>query len=100
MNFLVAWCAKVKPRVEIHYCSLCRWLLRSAWLAQEILSTFNDEVAEVALVPGEKGQFQIIVAEHLLWCRVRDHGFPEAKEIKQRLRDHISPERDLGHNDR
>lgn len=54
----------------------------------------------MALVPGEKGQFQIIVADHLLWCRVRDHGFPEAKEIKQRLRDHIAPERDLGHNDR
>lgn len=90
----------MKPRVEIRYCSLCRWLLRSAWLAQEILSTFNDEVAEVALVPGEQGQFQIRVADQLLWCRVQDNGFPEAKVIKQRLRDHIAPQRDLGHSDR
>nr|WP_188630091.1 SelT/SelW/SelH family protein [Oceanisphaera marina] len=90
----------MKPRVEIRYCSLCRWLLRSAWLAQEILSTFNDDVGEVALIPGEKGQFQILVDERLIWCRLADDGFPEAKVIKQRLRDHIAPDRDLGHNDR
>lgn len=90
----------MKPRVEIRYCSLCRWLLRSAWLAQEILSTFTDEVGEVALIPGEKGQFQILVDGQLIWCRVLDEGFPEAKEIKQRLRDHIAPELDLGHSDR
>ncbi|MBO1520220.1 SelT/SelW/SelH family protein [Oceanisphaera pacifica] len=89
----------IKPRVEIRYCSLCRWLLRSAWLAQEILSTFNDEVGEVALIPGEKGQFQIMVDGQLIWCRVIDDGFPEAKTIKQRLRDHIAPDRHLGHSE-
>ncbi|AEY01957.1 SelT/selW/selH domain-containing protein [Oceanimonas sp. GK1] len=90
----------MKPRVEIRYCSLCRWLLRSGWLAQEILSTFADEVGEVALIPGDQGQFQILVDGELIWCRVADHGFPEAKEIKQRIRDKIAPERDLGHSDR
>ncbi|ART79115.1 SelT/SelW/SelH family protein [Oceanisphaera avium] len=90
----------MKPRVEIRYCSLCRWLLRSAWLAQEILSTFNDDVAEVALIPADKGQFQIWVNEQRLWCRVIDGGFPEAKEIKQRLRDYVDPTRSLGHSDR
>ncbi|MGL5495811.1 MAG: Rdx family protein, partial [Aeromonas sobria] len=29
-----------KPRIEIRYCTLCRWMLRAAWLAQELLSTF------------------------------------------------------------
>lgn len=36
-------------RVEIHYCTGCKWLLRSVWMAQEFLSTFEDELSEVAL---------------------------------------------------
>ena len=27
----------MKPRVEIEYCTQCRWLLRAAWMAQELL---------------------------------------------------------------
>ncbi|MGH9801124.1 MAG: Rdx family protein, partial [Blastocatellia bacterium] len=30
--------------VEIIYCSQCRWLLRAAWMAQELLSTFEQEI--------------------------------------------------------
>ena len=41
-----------EPRVEIRYCTRCRWLLRAAWLAQELLTTFDGgELGEVALVP-------------------------------------------------
>ena len=40
------------PRVEIEYCTKCRWLLRAGWTAQELLTTFPDELGEVALVPG------------------------------------------------
>jgi len=90
-----------KPRIEIRYCTLCRWMLRAAWLAQELLSTFDGELGEVALVPASKGEFRILVDGVLVWERVADDdGFPEAKEIKQRVRDVIAPERDLGHADR
>ena len=41
------------PRVEIRYCVKCRWLLRAAWTAQELLTTFAEELGEVALVPGD-----------------------------------------------
>jgi len=34
-----------------------------------------------------------------LWDRKTDGGFPEAKILKQRLRNHIEPERNLGHSD-
>ena len=47
-----------KPRIEIRYCTLCRWMLRAAWLAQELLSTFDSDLGEVALVPASKGEFQ------------------------------------------
>ena len=88
------------PRIEIRYCTLCRWMLRAAWLAQELLSTFDSDLGEVALVPASKGEFRILVSGVQVWDRVVDDGFPEAKEIKQRVRDVIAPERDLGHSDR
>lgn len=89
-----------KPRVTIHYCTQCQWLLRAAWLAQELLSTFSDELGEVALQPGTGGIFEIHCNDVLVWERKRDGGFPEAKELKQRVRDQIAPDKSLGHSDR
>ena len=89
-----------RPRVEIEYCPRCRWLLRAAWLAQELLETFDTELGEVALVPGASGVFEIRVDGDLVWSREAEGGFPEAKQLKQRVRDHVAPDRDLGHIDR
>ncbi len=89
-----------KPRVSITYCTQCRWLLRAAWLAQELLTTFEQELGEVALRPGTGGVFEIQVGDELIWSRKQEGRFPEAKEIKQRVRDRIAPERNLGHSDR
>lgn len=90
----------MRPRVAIRYCTQCRWLLRAAWLAQELLTTFVDELGEVALVPGTGGVFEVSVGEELIWSREREGRFPEAKELKQRVRDRIAPTKDLGHTDR
>jgi selenoprotein W-related protein len=54
----------------------------------------------VTLVPGYGGTYEVRVDGHLLWERKRDGGFPEAKELKKRLRDQIDPDRDMGHLDR
>jgi selenoprotein W-related protein len=89
-----------KPRVEIRYCTQCRWLLRAAWLAQELLTTFEAELGEVALIPGSGGIFEVRVDGELLWSRKDEGRFPEAKELKQRLRDRVVPGKDLGHADR
>jgi selenoprotein W-related protein len=89
-----------KPRVSITYCTQCRWLLRAAWLAQELLTTFEAELGEVALRPGSGGVFEIRVEDELIWSRQREGRFPEAKEVKQRVRDRVAPERNLGHSDR
>ncbi len=89
-----------KPRLRIEYCPKCRWLLRAAWMAQELLTTFEDELGEVALVPGEQGIFRISLENETLWCRKERGRFPEAKEMKQLIRDRVAPGRDLGHSDR
>lgn len=89
-----------KPVVTILYCRQCNWMLRAAWMAQELLSTFSEELGAVTLVPGTGGVFEVRVEEALVWERKRDGGFPDAKTLKQAVRDRIDPERDLGHADR
>lgn len=89
-----------KPEIVITYCTQCQWLLRAAWLAQELLSTFADELGRVCLEPGNGGVFRILCDGRQIWERKADGGFPEAKVLKQRVRDQIDPGRDLGHNDR
>ena len=89
-----------KPTITIHYCVLCQWLLRSGWLAQELLSTFSDDLQQVAIAPASKGVFEIYYNDELIWCRKQDGGFPEAKELKRRVRDKLDPNRDLGHIDK
>lgn len=88
------------PRLEIEYCTQCRWLLRAAWMAQEILTTFEREIGEVALIPGLGGIFEVRLDGETIFSR-KEHGrFPESKELKQLVRDRIAPDRDLGHSDR
>ncbi|MEE8145060.1 MAG: SelT/SelW/SelH family protein [Kiloniellales bacterium] len=87
------------PRVEIVYCRQCRWLMRAAWLAQELLTTFEGELGEVALIPGTGGIFEIRVDGQSVWSRKEEGRFPEAKELKQRVRDRVAPDKDLGHSD-
>jgi selenoprotein W-related protein len=88
-----------QPRLEIEYCTQCRWLLRAAWTAQEVLTTFDQELGEVALVPGTGGVFLVRLDGEIIWNRGRE-GFPELPQLKQRIRDRIAPDRDLGHSDR
>jgi len=91
---------KELPRVEIEYCTQCRWLLRAAWTAQELLTTFQDEIGEVCLQPGTGGIFEVRVSGDTVWSRAKQERFPEMKELKQLIRDRIAPDRNLGHSDR
>jgi selenoprotein W-related protein len=88
------------PRVEIEYCTQCRWLLRAAWMAQELLTTFEREIGEVALRPGTGGVFEVQVDGTTVWSRKAEGRFPDIKELKQRVRDRIAPDKALGHSDK
>ncbi|KAH6610726.1 seleno domain [Trichoderma cornu-damae] len=108
------------PRITIRFCTQCKWMLRAAYYAQELLSTFSLSLGEVALQPSTGGTF-VVTIHHpsssssssspspspspsiqstTLWDRKTDGGFPETKELKRRVRDVIDPARDLGHVDR
>ena len=93
------------PAVSIEYCTQCNWMLRSAWLAQELLTTFNGTLEVVSLVPNHNngGVFEVQVATEAgvetVWSRADEGGFPESKVLKQRVRNLVDPERSLGHSD-
>ncbi len=87
-------------RITIHYCNQCRWMLRAAWMAQELLTTFEEELAEVTLRPGTGGIYDIHLNGELVWSRKAQGRFPDIKELKQKVRDLVSPQRDLGHTDK
>ena len=69
-------------------------------MAQELLTTFADELGEVALVPGTGGIFEVRLNGEPLWNKKQAGRYPEPKEIKQLIRDRIAPGKDLGHSDR
>jgi len=89
-----------KPSIRITYCTQCNWMLRAAWMAQELLSSFGADLGEVTLVPGTGGIYEVHCDGELIWERKRDGGFPEAAELKRRLRDKVWPEKQLGHLDK
>ncbi|KAL5365592.1 Rdx family-domain-containing protein [Aspergillus floccosus] len=100
------------PRITIKYCTQCKWMLRAAYFAQELLSTFSTDLGEVALVPATGGVFTVTmyhaagdipsadVHQTVLWDRKTNGGFPEVKVLKSLVRNVVDPSRDLGHTDR
>ncbi|KAL9182333.1 hypothetical protein ACHAXT_012985 [Thalassiosira profunda] len=101
--------------VTIEYCSGCRWMLRATWLASELLTTFANEskLASVTLVSQgpplcDGGFFGVSASSSsgggsgervMLWDRKVKGRFPEAKEVKQLVRDCVNPDKDLGHSE-
>jgi selenoprotein W-related protein len=69
-------------------------------MAQELLMTFETELAEVALVPATGGVFEVRVDGEPVWSKKQQGRFPESKELKQLVRDRVAPGKDLGHSDR
>jgi len=90
----------MKNKITIKYCTQCNWLLRSAWMGQELLTTFKDEITELSLQPAKGGLFEISANKKVIWNRKEKHGFPEITELKRIVRDHIAPDKNLGHIDR
>jgi len=90
-----------KPTITIEYCPKCRWLLRAAYMAQELLTTFENDLYGVLLQPSEiAGRYTVFINQNILFDRKREGRFPEIKELKQLVRDKVSPDKDLGHSDK
>jgi selT/selW/selH-like putative selenoprotein len=90
----------MKPTITIEYCPKCGWLLRAAYMSQELLTTFSDDLHGVLLKPAEiAGTYKIFVNEETITDRKRDGSFPEIKMLKQLVRDKVNPSKNLGHSE-
>ena len=75
-------------------------MLRSAYMAQELLTTFTDQVKGVLLIPSDTGgAFIISINDQVVFNRKEMQRFPEIKELKKLVRDLVDPQMDLGHTD-
>ena len=78
-------------QIIIEYCTGCRWLLRSAWFAQELLTTFEEELFKC--MPKTKNRssrhFQIFCNNQLFGVE-KDLRFPDIKELKKATRQNLS----------
>jgi selenoprotein W-related protein len=91
----------MKFTITIEYCPKCGWMLRAAYMAQELLTTFTEELHAVSLQPSARsGSYIISVDGEVLFNRQTEGRFPEIKELKQLVRDKVCPGRDLGHSDK
>jgi selenoprotein W-related protein len=91
----------MKPVINIEYCPKCGWMLRAAYFAQEILTTFTEDIHGVLLQPSEvNGRFTISIDQKEIFDRKKSGGFPEPRELKQMIRDLVNPGKELGHADR
>ncbi|GAA4090199.1 SelT/SelW/SelH family protein [Mucilaginibacter panaciglaebae] len=90
----------MKPTITIEYCPKCHWLLRAAYMAQELLTTFEDDLYGITLRPSEiAGRYTISLNDEKLFDRKEQGRFPDIKELKQAVRDKVNPDKNLGHSD-
>lgn len=82
-----------KPRLVVEYCARCGFMLRAAWVAQELLRTFEEDLAEVALKPGAGGVFAVRLDDALLFSNKAEGRFPEMRELRQRLAQALGSDR-------
>lgn len=76
-------------------------MLRAAYMAQELLTTFTGDIYGVLLQPSEvSGTYMIRVDDVVIFDRRQAGRFPEIKELKQLVRDIVAPDKSLGHSDK
>ncbi|MBS7567018.1 SelT/SelW/SelH family protein [Mucilaginibacter sp. Bleaf8] len=91
----------MKATISIEYCPKCGWMLRAAYMAQELLTTFTEDLHGVLLQPSEvSGSYIVRVNGQEIFNRKQAGRFPEVKELKQLVRDVVNPDKSLGHSDR
>lgn len=76
-------------------------MLRAAYMAQELLTSFTEDIHAVSLQPSETaGCYSISVNNEIIFDRKQNGRFPEIKELKKLVRDKVNPEKSLGHSDK
>lgn len=82
---------------------------RASWTQTELLLTFPTPAIRTSSLqpltsPETGGRFRVWLdmgeGFQLIWDRKTEGGFPELKVLKQRVRNIVQPDKDLGHSDK
>lgn len=71
--------------VTVIYCASCNYLSRALWMAGEILSEASSEIADLRLVPGDRGVFDWFVNDRCVFSKGDLGRFPELDELKEAI---------------
>ena len=74
-----------KRRLEIEFCTKCRFQGRAFWMARELFDVIPETVLEIALVPSAGGVFTVRYGGEVIWELASAGRFPEPKDIREAM---------------
>jgi selenoprotein W-related protein len=75
-----------RHRLEIEFCTVCKFGGRAFWLARELFDQRPDLADEFVLVPSQNGVFVVRFDETPIWeYPAAQDRFPEPKEIREAI---------------
>jgi len=87
----------MKPVIKIEYCPVCGWLPTATYIAQELLTTFKNELQAVSLEPSSvTGRFIVQILHKGLVDPKFDISNTDIKVIKRQIRVHIDTDLSTG----
>ena len=72
-----------RHRLEIEFCTKCRFQGRAFWLARELFDARADLADEYVLVPSSGGVFAVRYDGETVWDYGARGRFPEPKEVRE-----------------
>jgi selenoprotein W-related protein len=74
-----------KRRLEIEFCTKCRFQGRAFWLARELFDVVPDLVSEIVMVPSSGGVFAVRYDGATVWDTSAAGRFPEPKDVREAM---------------
>jgi selenoprotein W-related protein len=78
--------SEARHRLEIEFCTVCKFGGRAFWLARELFDQRPDLADETALVPSKDGVFVVRYDGSPVWEYPKVHArFPEPKDVREAI---------------
>jgi selenoprotein W-related protein len=72
-----------KHRIEIEFCTACKFQGRAFWLARELFDARPDLADEIVLVPSSGGVFVVRYDGEMVFDYKTVRRFPEPKDVRE-----------------
>ena len=69
-------------KLRLTYCSSWGYEPEAVSLAEQLLKHYKKDVSEFALVPSDRGRFEIELDDVLIYSKLAEKRYPDFTEIK------------------